>query len=61
VDEICRALPKRERAVFCQRHLRGLSPDEIQRSTELSERVYRRLIQRANAKVRAYLERGGED
>jgi RNA polymerase sigma factor (sigma-70 family) len=64
IDEIYRALrtlPERERVIFCQRHLQGLSPDEIQRSAGVSERTYRKLIERANAKVRAHLERGEEN
>ena len=56
-----RSLPKRERSVFCLRHLRGMSPDEIQRREGISSRTYRKLIQRANVAVRARLERGGED
>ncbi|MGC1851592.1 MAG: sigma-70 family RNA polymerase sigma factor [Solirubrobacterales bacterium] len=52
------SLPKRDRLVFCLRHLRGMSPDEIQRREGISSRTYRKLIQRANTKVRARLEQG---
>lgn len=58
--EALRSLPKRERRVFCLRYLRGMSPDEIQRREGIGSRAYRRLIERANAAVRARLERGGE-
>ncbi|HEY8810650.1 MAG TPA: sigma-70 family RNA polymerase sigma factor [Solirubrobacterales bacterium] len=61
VRRALRSLPERERAVFCQRNLLGRSPDEIRRITGVSERTYRKLIERANAKVRAYLEQGEEN
>jgi RNA polymerase sigma factor (sigma-70 family) len=64
MEELLRALrtlSERERVIFCQRHLQGLSPDEIQRGAGVSKRTYRKLIYRANDEVRAYLERGEEN
>jgi RNA polymerase sigma factor (sigma-70 family) len=47
------SLSPRDRLVFRLRHLRGLSPADIQARLGLTERTYRKVIQRANAQVRA--------
>jgi RNA polymerase sigma factor (sigma-70 family) len=60
VRRALRSLPERDRVIFCQRHLQGLSPDEIRRSTGVSKRTYRKLIGRANATIRDCLELGEE-
>jgi RNA polymerase sigma factor (sigma-70 family) len=45
-------LPERDRLVFTRRHLQGLAPEEIVAETPgLSMRTYRKVIQRANARV----------
>jgi DNA-directed RNA polymerase specialized sigma24 family protein len=45
-------LPERDRLVFTRRHLQGLAPEEIVAEMPgLSMRTYRKLIQRANARV----------
>ncbi len=45
-------LPERDRLVFARRHLQGLAPEEIVAETPgLSMRTYRKVIQRANARV----------
>ncbi len=50
--EAVQMLPERDRLIFGQRHQMGLTPEEILQSTPgLSERTYRKIIQRANARV----------
>jgi RNA polymerase sigma factor (sigma-70 family) len=61
--EALQILPERDRLVFRQRHQMDLSPEEIMRNTPgLSPRTYRKIIQRANARVLVAYEqiRGGE-
>ena len=61
--EAIASLPERDRALFFQRHQLGLTPQEIlRRNPGLSERTYRKLIGRANARaMRAFEEiEGGE-
>ena len=51
-------LPERDRLVFLRRHLLGMLPEEILAETPgLSRRTYRKVIQRANARVREAFER----
>lgn len=56
--EAIASLPERDRALFFQRHQLGLAPKEIQRRNPgLSERTYRKVIGRANARaLRAFEE-----
>ena len=61
--EALQMLSERDRLIFRQRNQLGLSPEEILRRTPgLSMRTYRKIIQRANSRVLAALERieGGE-
>lgn len=61
--EALQMLSVRDRLVFRQRHQMNLSPEEILRNTPgLSPRTYRKIIQRANARVLDAFERirGGE-
>lgn len=47
-------LPERDRLIFLRRHLLGMSPEEILAQTPgLSMRAYRKVLQRANARVLA--------
>ena len=56
--EALEMLPERDRAIFRQRHQMNLSPKEIVQGTPgLSLRSYRKIMQRANAKVLAAYER----
>lgn len=55
--EALQMLPERDRLVFRQRYEMGLSPEEIVRGCGLSERTYRKIIQRANARVLDAFER----
>ncbi len=51
-------LPERDRLIFLRRHLLGMLPEEILAETPgLSMRTYRKIIQRANARVLAAFER----
>lgn len=56
--EAVASLPDRDRRVFVHRHGHGLGADEIlERMPDLTRRSYRRILQRANAKVlRAFEE-----
>jgi RNA polymerase sigma factor (sigma-70 family) len=54
-----RALPERDREIFCRRNLLGWSPEEISRSVGVSGRTYRNLLERANKAVRARVEASG--
>jgi DNA-directed RNA polymerase specialized sigma24 family protein len=55
--EAISSLPKRHRQLFLQRHRLGLSPEEIlRRNPGLSQRTYRRIMQRANAGALAAFE-----
>lgn len=55
--EAVASLPDRDRQVFMQRHHRGLGPDEIlENFPGLSRRTYRKIMQRANARVLAAFE-----
>jgi DNA-directed RNA polymerase specialized sigma24 family protein len=61
--EAVQMLSERDRSVFRQRHQMSLSPEEILQNTPgLSLRTYRKIIQRANARVLDAFERiqGGE-
>ncbi len=61
--EALQMLSERDRLIFFQRYQMDLSPREIvQRTPGLSMRTYRKLIQRANSRVLAAIERieGGE-
>jgi RNA polymerase sigma factor (sigma-70 family) len=61
--EALQMLSERDRLIFRQRHQMNLSPEEITRNTPgLSLRSYRKIIQRANARVLDAFERiqGGE-
>lgn len=50
--EALQMLPERDRLIFRQRHQMNLSPEEILQNTPgLSLRTYRKVIQRANARV----------
>jgi RNA polymerase sigma factor (sigma-70 family) len=51
-----RSLPERDRVIFYRRNLLGWSPEEIRRSVGVSERTYRKLLERANKAVRARIE-----
>jgi DNA-directed RNA polymerase specialized sigma24 family protein len=52
--EAIASLPERDRALFLQRHKLGLSPEEIlRRNPGLSQRTYRKVMQRANARALA--------
>jgi len=56
--EAMATLPERDRIVFLRRHLLGMLPEEILAETPgLSRRTYRKVIQRANARVREAFER----
>jgi RNA polymerase sigma factor (sigma-70 family) len=45
-------LPERDRLIFTRRHLQGLTPEEIVAEMPgLSMRTYRKIVQRANARV----------
>jgi RNA polymerase sigma factor (sigma-70 family) len=56
--EALQMLPERDRLVFRQRHQMNLSPEEILRNTPgISPRTYRKIIQRANARVLEAYER----
>lgn len=56
--EALQMLPERDRMIFRQRHEMDLSPEEIlERTPGLSLRTYRKIIQRANARVLAAFER----
>jgi RNA polymerase sigma factor (sigma-70 family) len=56
--EALQMLSERDRLIFCQRHQMDLSPEEIVRRTPgLSPRTYRKVIQRANARVLEAFER----
>jgi len=51
-QEALQMLSERDRLIFCQRHQMNLSPVEILQNTPgLSMRTYRKIIQRANARV----------
>lgn len=51
-------LPERDRLIFLRRHLLGMLPEEILAETPgLSMRTYRKIIQRANARVKEAFER----
>lgn len=55
--EAISSLPERHRQLFLQRHRLGLSPEEIlRRNPGLSQRTYRRIMQRANAGALAAFE-----
>ncbi len=55
--EAISSLPKRDQALFFQRHQLNLAPDEIlRRNPGLSPRTYRKVMQRANAKAFAAFE-----
>lgn len=56
--EALQMLPERDRLIFRQRHQMNLSPEEIlQNMPGLSLRTYRKIIQRANARVLDAFER----
>jgi RNA polymerase sigma factor (sigma-70 family) len=56
--EAMATLSERDRIVFLRRHLLGMLPEEILAETPgLSRRTYRKVIQRANARVRDAFER----
>jgi RNA polymerase sigma factor (sigma-70 family) len=56
--EAMATLSERDRIVFLRRHLLGMLPEEILAETPgLSRRTYRKVIQRANARVREAFER----
>jgi RNA polymerase sigma factor (sigma-70 family) len=51
-------LPERDRLVFMRRHLLGMLPEEILAEMPgLSKRTYRKIVQRANTRVREAFER----
>ena len=51
-------LPERDRLIFLRRHLLGMVPEEILAETPgLSMRTYRKIVQRANVRVREAFER----
>lgn len=55
--EAVASLSERDRQVFVQRHQLGLEPDEIlENFPGLSRRTYRKILQRANARVLAAFE-----
>ena len=58
--EAIRSLPERDRAIFFQRHQLNLTPEEIlRRNPGLSQRTYRKVMQRANARaLKAFEEIG---
>ena len=56
--EALATLPERDRLIFLRRHLLGMVPEEILAETPgLSMRTYRKVIQRANTRVRESFER----
>jgi DNA-directed RNA polymerase specialized sigma24 family protein len=58
--EAISSLPERDRRLFLQRHRLELSPEEIlRRNPGLSQRTYRKVMQRANARVIAVSEKIG--